>query len=163
MRCLPCSIFWFCNEPIWLAHHSKKWSYRGSPKIKGCILKYRVPLLLPTYTGETKTTFAKAYGIKVKCYGEHVGNLMGTHWEFKGDIVGTHWEPGKNEKESSQKSLSPFLAWANTPCKEHLTYIGEKRRTLGKTYGIKARCYWEHPWGTHWKLREPIGNLNGTC
>ncbi len=28
------------------------------------------------------------------------------------------------------------------------TYIGEKGRTLGKTYGIKARCYWEHPWGT---------------
>jgi hypothetical protein len=25
------------------------------------------------------------------------------------------------------------------------TYIGEKGRTLGKTYGIKARCYWEHP------------------
>jgi hypothetical protein len=32
------------------------------------------------------------------------------------------------------------------------TYIGEKGRTLGKTYGIKARCYWEHPWGTHWEL-----------
>jgi hypothetical protein len=29
------------------------------------------------------------------------------------------------------------------------TYLGEKGRTLGKTYGIKARCYWEHPWGTH--------------
>jgi hypothetical protein len=30
----------------------------------------------------------KAYGIKVRCYGEHVGehieNLMGTHWELKG-------------------------------------------------------------------------------
>jgi len=34
-----------------------------------------------------------------------------------------------------------------------------KRRTLGKTYGIKARCYWEHPWGTQW---EHIGNLMGT-
>jgi hypothetical protein len=45
----------------------------------------------------------KAYGIKVRCYGEHVGeqieNLMGTHWELKGklNIVETHWEPGKNE------------------------------------------------------------------
>jgi len=28
-------------------------------------------------------------------------------------------------------------------------YITEKGRTLGKTYGIKVRCYWEHPWGTH--------------
>jgi hypothetical protein len=36
------------------------------------------------------------------------------------------------------------------------SYIGEKGRTLGKTYGIKVRCYWEHPWGntlgTHWEL-----------
>jgi hypothetical protein len=38
------------------------------------------------------------------------------------------------------------------------TYIGEKGRTLGKTYGIKASCYWEHPW----ELREHIGNLMGT-
>jgi len=30
--------------------------------------------------------------------------------------------------------------------------------TLGKTNGIKARCYWEHPWGTHW---EPDGNPLG--
>jgi len=33
----------------------------------------------------------------VRCYGEHVrehiGNLMGTHWELKGDIVGTNGEP----------------------------------------------------------------------
>jgi hypothetical protein len=36
------------------------------------------------------------------------------------------------------------------------TYIGEKGRTLGKTYGIKARCYWEHP-------RELDGNLKETC
>jgi hypothetical protein len=28
-------------------------------------------------------------------------------------------------------------------------YIGEKGRTLGKIYGIKMRCYWENPWGTH--------------
>jgi len=42
-------------------------------------------------------------------------------------------------------------------------YIGEKGRTLGKTYGIKARCYWVHPWGTHWELKEHIGNLKGTC
>jgi hypothetical protein len=40
--------------------------------------------------------------------------------------------------------------------KEYLSfwprYIGEKGRTLGKTYGIKVRCYWEHP-------REHIGKL----
>jgi hypothetical protein len=31
------------------------------------------------------------------------------------------------------------------------TYIGEKGRTLGKTFGIQVRCCWEH-----------IGNLKGT-
>jgi len=39
------------------------------------------------------------------------------------------------------------------------TYIGEKGRTLGKTYGINARYYWEHPWGTHWELE---WNMLGT-
>jgi hypothetical protein len=40
-----------------------------------------------------RTTFAKAYGIKVRCYGEHVGehieNLMGTQRELKGNSKGT--------------------------------------------------------------------------
>ncbi len=40
------------------------------------------------------------------------------------------------------------------------SYISEKGRTLGKTYGIKVRCYWEYPRRTHW---EPNGNLKGTC
>jgi len=37
----------------------------------------------PTYLGERKTTFAKAYGIKVRCYGEHVGERIGS-------LKGTH-------------------------------------------------------------------------
>jgi hypothetical protein len=32
---------------------------------------------------------------------------------------------------------------------------------LGKTYGIKARHYWEHPWGTQWELKEYIGSRMG--
>jgi hypothetical protein len=39
------------------------------------------------------------------------------------------------------------------------TYIGEKGRTLDKTYGIKASCYWERPWGTNWEPMEHIANL----
>jgi hypothetical protein len=38
-------------------------------------------------------------------------------------------------------------------------YMG---RNLGKTYGFDIRCYWEHPWGTHWKLGEQLGNMVGT-
>jgi hypothetical protein len=37
-----------------------------------------------------------------------------------------------------KKSLSPFLAWANTP------------------------RYWEHPWGTDLEPREHMGKLKGT-
>ncbi len=55
-------------------------------------------------------TSGKAYGIKVRCYGEHVEehignlgniieNLMGTHWELRRNIMKTHWESGKNEKK----------------------------------------------------------------
>jgi hypothetical protein len=42
------------------------------------------------------------------------------------------------------------------------TYIGEKGRTLGETYGIEVRFYWEHLWGTHWEHKEYIRNLMGT-
>jgi hypothetical protein len=42
------------------------------------------------------------------------------------------------------------------------TYLGEKGRTLGKTYGIKVRRCWEHPLGntlgTHWESDgDPLG------
>jgi hypothetical protein len=33
--------------------------------------------LWPTYIGDKRRTFAKAYGIKVRCYGEHVGEHIG--------------------------------------------------------------------------------------
>jgi hypothetical protein len=40
-------------------------------------LKFKVLALLPRYIGERRTTFAKANGIKVRCYGEHVGKHIG--------------------------------------------------------------------------------------
>jgi hypothetical protein len=75
------------------------------PKIEGSILKYKVPPIWPTYIDEGRTPFFKAYGIKVRWYGEPVGenivklgNILGTHWELEGNIVQTHWEAGKYEK-----------------------------------------------------------------
>jgi hypothetical protein len=48
-------------------------------------LKYIIPPLWPTYIGERRTPFSKAYGIKVRWYGKHVGenivklgNILGT-------------------------------------------------------------------------------------
>jgi hypothetical protein len=40
----------------------KQWRF---PKIEGFILKYTIPPLWPTYIGERRTPFSKAYGIKV--------------------------------------------------------------------------------------------------
>ncbi len=68
---------------------------------------YVVPPLWPTYIGERRTTFTKAYKIKVRClYEEHVeehivnlGNILGTHYEFRGNTMRTHWETWKNEKK----------------------------------------------------------------
>ncbi len=73
-------FFPFCNKPIWLSHHSK--TQRNSvayPKLEGSVVKPRALSLLPMYICESRTTFAKAYGIKVRCdwelFGEHVRNL----------------------------------------------------------------------------------------
>ncbi len=63
---------------------------------------------------------------------------------------------------SPPKGSSHFFAWAITPRNKHPGYIGEKGTILGKTYGFDTRCYWEHPWGTHWKLGEQLGNTVGT-
>ncbi len=77
----------------------------GAPKIEGSFLEYRVPRLWPTYIHEMRTTFAKAYGIKVRCYGEHVGepiwnlgNILGTWWESIGNLKGTWNTLGTREK-----------------------------------------------------------------
>jgi hypothetical protein len=37
--------------------------------------------------------------------------------------------------------------------------IWVRRGGLRAKHVIKARCYWEQPWGIHW---EPDGNLKGT-
>jgi hypothetical protein len=45
--------------------------------------------------------WAKTYGIKARCYWEHIGNLgniLGTHWELKREHVGNK---GKRKKKSS--------------------------------------------------------------
>jgi hypothetical protein len=49
------------------------------------IVKHSVPPVWPTYMGERRTTFAKAYGMKVRCYGDHVGEYIGN----LGRILGT--------------------------------------------------------------------------
>ncbi len=109
----PKFFFSHCNEPIWLAQHffyknKKLWRL---PKIEASTLKYGVPPLWPTYVGEKRTTFAKAYGIKVRCYekhvGEHIGNLvniLGT-----GDFFIKNLPPPPTEKEKKARHLECML------------------------------------------------------
>jgi len=60
-------------------------------KTKGSILKYIVPPLWPTYITERRKPFPKAYGIKVRWYGEDVG---GKHYKIGEHSVNTlgSWE-----------------------------------------------------------------------
>ncbi len=118
---------------------------------------------------------------------EHIRNLKGTLWEhirkqgklkkkkilpspplnLKGIKTKEPWEHDYTSHWLDEIFLLKrvhhiFFAWAITPGNEHPGYIGEKGRILGKTYGFDTRCYWEHPWGTHWKLGEQLGNMVGT-
>jgi hypothetical protein len=48
-----------------------------APPNRWFYLHYRGPSVQPVYIGERRTTFAKAYGIKVRCYGKNVGEHIG--------------------------------------------------------------------------------------
>jgi hypothetical protein len=66
----------FCNEPTWLAyHHKKKLKAWRLLKIECSIWKYySSPLNWPIFIGESRTTFAISYQIKLRCYWKHIRN-----------------------------------------------------------------------------------------
>jgi hypothetical protein len=72
-----------------LAHHNKKklklWRF---PKIEDSMEMGCLPLR-PTYIGEKGRTLGKTYGIKARCYWEHIGNLIGIHLELEENMLGT--------------------------------------------------------------------------
>jgi hypothetical protein len=69
------SFFWG-NEPIWLAHHKTKVEIMEAPQDRKLYGKMEWLVLWPTYTDEKGRTLGKTYGMKVRCYWEHIGNLM---------------------------------------------------------------------------------------
>jgi len=77
------------------------------PKTEGSILKYIVPPLWPSYIGERRTTCAKAYGIKVRCYGEHVGEHIENMWEPIENLKGTYWEHIGNQGKMKKNPWPP--------------------------------------------------------
>jgi len=56
------------------------------PKIKGFILKFRVPPLWPSYITESRTTFGKTYGIGAM---ENTLETWGIYWEPEENPLGT--------------------------------------------------------------------------
>jgi hypothetical protein len=50
---------------------------------------------------ERRTTFAKAYEIKVRCYGEHVGEYI------IGNRMRTCWEHSGNQRKPESSSDTP--------------------------------------------------------
>jgi hypothetical protein len=125
MRCLPSSlvlvILATCQFDWPITPNKINNGY--SPKQKA--LFWTVPPLWPTYIGERRTPFSKAYGIKWRGMEKMLGKILGTHWELERNIVRTYWEAEKNENISSppppppapkhkrKKSKAPWVhAWA---------------------------------------------------
>jgi hypothetical protein len=80
-----------------LAHYSKKLKLWRLLKIEVSILKYRVPPHRPTYIRERRTTFAKAFGIKARCYWE----LFEEHVRNMGTLYFDHPHPQKPKKKKA--------------------------------------------------------------
>jgi hypothetical protein len=100
MRCLPSSLLFF-----FLAMCQFDWRL---PKIEGSILNCTVPRFWPTYIGERRTPFSKAYGIKVRRYGKNIGNPLGTWKEHSANTLGSR-------EKLKRKSLSPPLPAPHPP------------------------------------------------
>jgi hypothetical protein len=78
-------------------------------KLEGYILEYKVPFLWPMYIGKRRTTFGKAYGIKVRCY-----------WE----LFALNPSPTPTQKKIAWKVDCPLSKWnvnsgQSTPNSEH--------------------------------------------
>jgi hypothetical protein len=64
------------------------------------------------------------------------------------------WPITKKDK-SMEAPQNRRLYWKIESLALWPSYISEKGRTLGKTYGIKVRWYREHRWGTQWEHEPP--------
>ncbi len=69
--------------------------------------------------------------------------------QFDWPIETKSWNYG-----GSPKTEVSLERWSASPFGPPI-YV-RRGRTLGTAYWIKARCYWEHPLGTHWELE---GNM----
>jgi len=83
------TFFFFCNEPIWLAHHKKKVeTIGGSPKWKILWKDGVPPPLAQLYRWEGEDFGQKHMGLKQGA----IGNTLGEHIENLENISRTWWE-----------------------------------------------------------------------
>jgi hypothetical protein len=102
-------------------------------------LKYVVSPLWSTYIHEIRITFAKAYGIEVRCYWEHIENLrnmLGTWWES----IGNSWEQTENILVHSTNSWwanpsDPRTNWAVLNRSTPLASIPQNKSTVVPPFG----------------------------
>ncbi len=108
-ECFTSSTFFFCNEPIWLAHSKKKLKLLRLPKIKDSMKRWSAsPFGLPLaqlYRWEGGKLWAKHMGLTQGAIGNtlraHVGNLRNTlrTWnEPIENLKGTCWNKRKMKK-----------------------------------------------------------------
>ncbi len=152
MRCLPSSylflFFSFCNEPIdWAI--TQKVKLLGLPRIEGSILKH----LWPSYICETRITFAKEYGIKVRCYWNPLGNMSKT-WELLALNTPPPPPPTKkktlHEKWTLDSPLStPITTWNPTRTPHPQEKRGKEAHSL-------------HDTTSHWLHVNPIPKIGCT-
>ncbi len=107
-------------------------------------MNYTVPPLWPTYIGERRTPFFKAHGIKVRRYGENVGenieNPLGTWKEHRANTLGSP----KKWKKNLSPSLTPPPPPAKHPIYKFTTSVCDGG--FGGWGKGKARCFTGDPW-----------------
>jgi hypothetical protein len=109
-------FFFFCSEPIWLAHCKKTWNYWRLPKIEDSMERWSAsPFGSPLWV-RRGGLWALHMGLKRgaigNTLGEHIGNLMGTHWVLEGNMLGT-----KEKWEKNQRTLRSCWAFMLTRMK----------------------------------------------
>jgi hypothetical protein len=68
MRCLPSSICFVAMSQFIGPSLKKELKLQKLPKPEASTLRYKVPHLWPQIEDSISSAFAKAYGIKVRCY-----------------------------------------------------------------------------------------------
>jgi hypothetical protein len=145
MRCFPkfnFSLTYFCNETIWLAHHSKKMKVWGLLKIEGSILNYRVHPLLPTYIGEKEDNICQSIWYKSEVLWK---TCWGTHWGTWRTWLKRIGNQGK-VKKILPPPLQQIKARTSSKLQFRCHYITTKRNSTHTLCSSLQQYLWHPRW-----------------